>query len=191
MNSGLTDKNNNVIKIQLNIDGIPLYNSSSIQFWPILARSLNFINKEPFVIAIYSGTAKPEPLSEYLNSFVEETMHLLNSKFKYLNKTYEFEVECFTCDAPARSYLKQIKGHNSKSACERCTVTSLYENKKHFYPTRDPMYLIYLGVVKRLLVMYWIEGKRPMKIPKFSLQVINNKIRNMKKIHTNRVHKKN
>lgn len=37
-----------VIKLQFSIDGLPLYNSSVIQFWPILGCATNLSNKQPF-----------------------------------------------------------------------------------------------------------------------------------------------
>lgn len=45
----------------------------------------------------------------------------------------------------------------------------------------DPMHLIFLGVVKRLIILYWIEGKRPFKMSRNVVDNINNQIRNMKK----------
>lgn len=38
----------------------------------------------------------------------------------------------------------------------------------------DPMHLIYQGIVKRLLVLYWIDGKRPYKMSKLSVSRISN-----------------
>ncbi|ESP02012.1 hypothetical protein LOTGIDRAFT_111295 [Lottia gigantea] len=44
-----------LVNIQVNIDGLPLFKSSSIQFWPILGRLLLPYTAEPFVIGIYVG----------------------------------------------------------------------------------------------------------------------------------------
>jgi hypothetical protein len=52
------------INIQLNIDGLPLFKSSSLQFWPIL-EILKGFNIEPFVISLFCGHGKPSSLAEY------------------------------------------------------------------------------------------------------------------------------
>lgn len=45
----------------------------------------------------------------------------------------------------------------------------------------DPMHLVFLGVMRRLLVMFWIEGKRGVKLPKSVILNINNQIKSNKK----------
>jgi len=35
-------------------------------------------------------------------------------------------IEAFKCDAPARQFLKAIKGHTGYFSCERCTVEGSY-----------------------------------------------------------------
>lgn len=42
------------------------------------------------------------------------------------NKTYSIEVYMFVFDAPARAYLKCIKGHGGYFSCERCTEEGDY-----------------------------------------------------------------
>ena len=36
----------------------------------------------------------------------------------------------FVCDAPARQFLKAIKGHNGYWSCERCEIQGLYESSR-------------------------------------------------------------
>ena len=47
-----TDFTSSVINLQINIDGIPVWKSSSAQFWLILGR---FDNLEVFIIAFFYG----------------------------------------------------------------------------------------------------------------------------------------
>ena len=56
----------NPIYLKVNIDGLPLFESSSKQFWPILG---TFGKMKPFIIALYSEMQKPDPVSEFLNDF--------------------------------------------------------------------------------------------------------------------------
>ena len=60
---------NSEIVIKVNIHGVPLWSSSRLQFWPILA-CIN--NSGPRLIGIFYGSAKPSPVSEYLADFIEE-----------------------------------------------------------------------------------------------------------------------
>lgn len=214
------NKNEHSIPLQINIDGIPIFNNGAGQFWPILARSAVLKNKRPFSVAIFFGNGKPESLDQYLKSFIDECSVILRDGIEHLNHVYKIKLLFFSCDAPARAFLKQIMGHTSKSGCERCVIESKYENNKHFYPVNtpaelrknedflgdldnysyikgkspllklnvklisefvlDPMHLIYLGAVKRLL-MHWIEGKRPFKLSKNIIDNINRHIQSMKK----------
>lgn len=49
------------LKLQINIDGLPLFKSSGIQVWPIFGLLLSVPIKEPAVIALFSGPNKPKP----------------------------------------------------------------------------------------------------------------------------------
>ena len=43
----------------------------------------------------------------------------------------------FVCDAPARQFLKAIKGHNGYWSCERCEIQGLYESSRIVFHTID------------------------------------------------------
>lgn len=49
--------NRQTFRLQLNVDGLPLFKSSSLQFWPILGM-LQEHCKKPFVIALYCEKSK-------------------------------------------------------------------------------------------------------------------------------------
>ncbi|CAH0551118.1 unnamed protein product [Brassicogethes aeneus] len=123
--------------LQFNVDGISPYNNSSLELWPILCKINNYEGIKPFVVAVFSGRGKPLPINKYLENFVNEAKNLLKNGLDFEYQKIRIQILLFTCDAPARAYLKQVKGHTSKNGCERCTITSQYENKKHFYPTGD------------------------------------------------------
>ncbi|KAJ8935531.1 hypothetical protein NQ314_012749, partial [Rhamnusium bicolor] len=207
--------------VYINIDGIPIYNSSSVEFWPILLYCKNFRNSAVTIVAFFCGRGKPTPLIDFLKPFVNECQALIAEGINFKNKHFKIKLEAFYCDAPARAYLKQIVGHNGKEACERCDIVSIYsrEDKKRYYPTNsnaklrsdedflnissdhvsgqsplleldvglvsnfvlDPMHLIYLGIMKRL-INYWLEGKRQFKLSKAATADIN------KNLHSFKVH---
>ncbi len=55
--------------------------------------------------------------------------------------TYNVAVKTFICDAPARAYLKCIKGHTAKDSCERYQIKGTWKgrvvfNEQESYPPR-------------------------------------------------------
>lgn len=208
----------NIVSIQFNIDGFSPFKNSYIEFWPILGKIDNIEGQKPFVVAVFGGRGKPLPVETYLGNFVNEMNDLLATGIKFNDKQLNMVISLFSCDAPARAFLKQIKGHTSKNGCERCTQQTVYENKRHFYPVGmaaqnrhdadfsrdneennhikgfspllslhiglvtqfvlDPMHLVYLGVTKRLLQNYWVEGKKNHRI--INIKHLDKKIKNIK-----------
>ena len=48
---------NELLELSINIDGVPLFHSSSEQLWPILG---SFKNSDIFIIALFYGKHKPD-----------------------------------------------------------------------------------------------------------------------------------
>ena len=117
----------NAILLQINIDGVPLFKSTTGQFWPILGKIDIPIVKQPFVIGVYYGVSKPSNL-DFLSDFVSECCELKKGGVLYNNCVHTFGVSVLICDAPARAFLKNIKGHTSYSACERCSQSGIWNN---------------------------------------------------------------
>lgn len=42
-------------------------------------------------------------------------------------------IKAFVCDAPARAFLKNIKGHPGYDSCERCIIKGEYKDKRVVY----------------------------------------------------------
>jgi len=120
------------IWLQISIDGLPLFKSSNDQFWPILGKIVLPFKTSPFIIGLFSGKNKPENVSEYLNDFTQE-MRVLEDEPVHLD-TYSFliKIQCFVCDAPARSFLKRVKGHTGYHGCEKCKQKGEWRNKMTF-----------------------------------------------------------
>ncbi|XP_041835337.1 uncharacterized protein LOC121636092 [Melanotaenia boesemani] len=109
----------NEVHLAVNIDGIPLFKSSGMQFWPILVKCGHF---DPFIAAMFSGKSKPSPLEDFLKDFLTEYKYLKDNGIVYKGQTYTVTIDALICDAPARAYLKCIKGHASYESCERCVI---------------------------------------------------------------------
>ena len=130
----------NVINLKFNIDGIPLFKSSSIQLWPILA---SFGEFEPFLVCLFCGTSKPNCLEEFLHDFLEELIILQEDGVKVNDLHYNVNIISFVCDAPARAWLKCIVGHTGYYSCERCTVMGIRDTGRVVFPGAEA------GVVPR------------------------------------------
>ncbi|KAK0134194.1 hypothetical protein N1851_030237 [Merluccius polli] len=113
-----------------NIDGTPLFKSSRTELWPILAK---FHDSQPFLVGLFCGVGKPKPVAEYLLDLVEELKHLQTNGIMYGGVMHRFTLRGFVCDAPARAFLKNIKGHNAIEGCERCVEKAVRSNNKQTF----------------------------------------------------------
>ena len=120
------------VKLQLNIDGLPLFKSSNTQLWPILGMVEGLSCRQPFVIGLYSGATKPNNLADFLNEFVSEMATLERDGLYFLDLHYNVSISAVICDAPARAYVKNVKGHSGYSGCKKCVQHGVYCNKITF-----------------------------------------------------------
>lgn len=90
---------------------------------------------EPFVIGIFCGNSKPLDLEQYLSYFVQEVASLERG-FEVAGKNFTFKIDCFICDAPARSFIKNIKGHNGYFGCEHCNQEGVYVKNHMTFPEK-------------------------------------------------------
>ena len=138
-NSSLIEKHTKV-DLMINVDGLPLFKSSTSQFWPILG----YFNKvEVFVVALFYGNSKPSSVDDYLDDLVKELDKLKIHGIHFEGRHFPFNLKCFCCDAPARCFLKGIVGHTGYFSCERCIVKGswdgrvVFNNDKVFAPRTD------------------------------------------------------
>lgn len=124
------------LKLQINIDGLPLFKSSSLQLWPILGLLLSVPMKEPVVIGLFCGPKKPSSAKEFLGDFVAE-LQQLEKGFEIEGKTLKLELDTVICDTPARSFVKNTKNHNGYHGCDKCSQPGKYINRRMTYPYTD------------------------------------------------------
>ncbi|KAF4523030.1 hypothetical protein B566_EDAN012759 [Ephemera danica] len=94
--------NDSVIKVSVNIDGVSLFNSSKIQFIPILGHACNLLGSSVFKIGVYEGVEKPENVEDFLRPFVTETRELSENGIDYQVLSYPV---LFATFQPSRLYL--------------------------------------------------------------------------------------
>ena len=116
-----------------NVDGLPLFELSNTQFWPILCLLKKPELQNPFVVGLFSGRAKP-PVS-FLSSFVDELQKLMHSGMLTDGTHIHVKLHSFICDAPASAFIKYPKLHSGYSSCDRCDVHGNWCGKVVFAPS--------------------------------------------------------
>lgn len=101
------DSEVSTISLIFNVDGIKPFDSSNLEFWPILFRISEMAEVRPMVAAVYYGIGKP-PLNPFLNPLVDELLELLENGITINGKHIDIGVKFFVCDTPARSFLKGL-----------------------------------------------------------------------------------
>ena len=110
----------NKIFLKFNIDGLPLFSSSKVEFWPILGQIYYRPSVySPFRIGIYCGKGKPKNLDKYCANLISELNDLLDNGIEVDGKKIEVKVLSFICYLPARSFLKCTKNQTGYFGCER------------------------------------------------------------------------
>ena len=71
-------------------------------------------------------------MEDYLHDFLEKLDLLKLNGVEFNSQKLSFDIKCFLCDAPARSFLKCIVGHTGYYACERCLMKGLWSGRVVF-----------------------------------------------------------
>ncbi|CAI6353636.1 unnamed protein product [Macrosiphum euphorbiae] len=116
-----------VIKIVIGIDGLPLTKSSSSTFWPILGYARypainSYSQHNIFIIGLYWGREKPQSCNDYLKYLVSELKDLYTNGMQTKFGKKIVIVDTFCCDCPAKSFILSVKGHAGYSSCIRCRI---------------------------------------------------------------------
>lgn len=108
------------ISVDVGIDGLPLYKSSSVSLWPILCKIINIPNIDVFLVGCFLGNKKPSDVDNYLHDFIYEIKDFMENGIILHGRKMQLQVRAFICDAPARAFLCNIVGHNSFIGCIKC-----------------------------------------------------------------------
>lgn len=130
--------NNNLIKLVIGIDGLPLTKSSKSTFWPILCYIRPYSNIV-FPIGIYWGYDKPSDSNDFLHDFYNEIKYLINNGIEIKNKSgiltkKQIIIDTFCCDVPAKSFILKTKGHSGFFSCFRCCTEGEFLNRRVCFP---------------------------------------------------------
>lgn len=110
---------NDTIELVISIDGLPISQSSGSQLWPILGSVFGF--NDVFIIGMYHGSSKkPDSAHTFLETLVEDSKHLIENGIIFNNKKFQCLIKLICADAPAKSFILNVKGHTGYSSCTKC-----------------------------------------------------------------------
>lgn len=124
--------NETKLMFDLNIDGLPIAESSGTCLWPILGKLVHCSLNTPFIIEINHGNKKPSAVYNYLAPFINEYKQLQNERIVIDGKRYNVTLRCIICDSPARSYVKCTKQFNGYFSCDKCTEEGEFREQMVF-----------------------------------------------------------
>lgn len=102
------------ISLNFNIDGLPLYNSSKVEFWPVLFNVADMPEVPPMIIGIFCGKSKTSDVESFLTPFVDEINEILRNGIWINSQKVTIRIRCFVCDSPARAYVKGKQENHEK-----------------------------------------------------------------------------
>lgn len=128
-------KSGDLIKLQLNVDGLPLARSSLSSFWPILCRTVAPFVSKVFVVGLFfsnSKPSKPDDVGVYLSQLINDLRNAYSNGISVNGRQFDVVIHSIVCDAPARQFVKCITGHSGYNSCERCTIKGVHVRKVVF-----------------------------------------------------------
>ena len=95
-------------------------------------------------IGLFCGEKKSENLGEFLQDFVRHMLDLQQGPVHIAGVCRPVDVKLasnasFVCDAPARAFVKQVKGHCGYYGCENCTQKGQWDGKVIFPDVNAPL----------------------------------------------------
>lgn len=120
------------IYLNINIDGLPLFKSSSSQVYPILCSIVGQNLVE--MIGIYQGKEKPKDANLFVTDFVSDATNIITNGINVNHHLYNVRIKGFICDAPAKSFIKCTKGHTGYSSCSKCYTEGEYIENRVCFP---------------------------------------------------------
>ena len=110
-----------VLHISLNADGIPVYNSSNKNFWPLLC-SINLSPKVVFPLMLSYGPPKPKT-ADFLTPTINSLQIVLENGLQFEDRVIRVVIDAVIADAPARALLKGTISYSGYNGCDKCSTT--------------------------------------------------------------------
>lgn len=128
-----------ILKIGINIDGLPIAKSSKSQLWPILISVINFkeLRNSVIPIGIFHRFQKPQSIEEFLNPFIIDLLEIIDNGLTINDTLFTLEISNISCDAPAKAFLLNVKSYNAYFGCTSCTEEGTYLEHRMTFPGLD------------------------------------------------------
>ena len=81
---------------------------------------------EPFDLGFYRGHSKPHEANAYLKHFRDQILELMTGGFNYNGCRIKIGIKAFCCDAPACSFIKNVKPCGSYFGYMKCEAEGEY-----------------------------------------------------------------
>ncbi|XP_058064824.1 uncharacterized protein LOC131214473 [Anopheles bellator] len=115
------------ISLNINVDGMQVFNSGKKQMWPILGNVYEEPDLAVFVVGVFYGLEKPRRVQSFLDRFTDEYFKLMESGCTINGHRLTVKHRAFIFDSPARSFCKGVVSFNATCGCIKC----LAERRKH------------------------------------------------------------
>lgn len=127
------------LSLVVGIDGIALTSNPTTHCWPILGYFSNIPYKyrSVFIIGVFLGLSKPKNCNEFLMQFVIELKELINTGIRLNDKYITVNLYALICDAPAKSFILNFKGHNGKNSCLCCLCIGERKYSRTYFSNKD------------------------------------------------------
>jgi hypothetical protein len=126
------------VQLAFNIDGVPLFVSSTYSLWPILCYAMNVKPQQVFVVALYGGKSKPSDLT-FIQDTVNELNSLISDGILIEGRRLTCMLKMCVCDAPARAMVKAIKQFSGYYGCDKCLQKGYYVGRMTYPQCTAPL----------------------------------------------------
>ncbi|XP_052888929.1 uncharacterized protein LOC128297340 [Anopheles moucheti] len=120
--------------LNIAIDGLPIFKSSKLQFWPILINIHEMPEVPVMKVAIYCGPTKPASIEHFLRPFVDELNFLMKNGVMVQNKKFNIQLRAIIADSPARAHIKGVANYNARHGCLKCTTVGQSMRRRVAFP---------------------------------------------------------
>ena len=119
----------NDLHLSFNIDGLPIFKSTSKSLWPVLCAIMNLKPIRVFPVALCYGQTKPKNL-DFLQDTVSDLRELMEHGLS-LGETehYAVRVKAIVCDAPAKAMVKSVKLYSGYYGCDKCSQAGFWNGR--------------------------------------------------------------
>lgn len=100
---------NTILSLNINVDGLPMFRSSTINFWPILV-NIHELREEiqPLIVGIYSGKRNYNLLYSNILIIFILTSHCFH-RLSIAGLNVRFRIRCFICEKKKKKNFSQSR----------------------------------------------------------------------------------